>query len=142
LDPGAAVSPGAGRTPWGRILPDGTLSLYAALNTRTGEILGETVPRHTSAAFGDFLDDIVATQSRRREVRVIVDHLAAHKTKGVTAFLEAHPRVHLHFTPTYSSGPNQVELWFCEDRARSPCAGHLYVDPGPRAEDPSIHHAP
>ena len=43
---------------------------------------------------------------------MIVDNLSAHKTKAVPAFLEAHPRVHLHFTPTYSSWLNQVELWF------------------------------
>ena len=70
------------------------------------------MPRHTSAAFVDFLGDIVATQPRRREIHVIVDNLSAHKTKAVTAFLEAHARVHLHFTPTYASWLNQVELWF------------------------------
>jgi transposase len=43
---------------------------------------------------------------------VIVDNLSAHKTKGVQAFLDAHPRVQLHFTPTYASWLNQVELWF------------------------------
>ena len=64
----------------------GTLSLYAALNTRTGEIIGQTVPRHTSAAFVEFLSDIVATQPRRREIHVIVDNLSAHKTKGVRRF--------------------------------------------------------
>ena len=90
----------------------GTLSLYAALNTRTGEILGQTVPRHTSQAFVEFLDDISSSQPRRRDIHVIVDNLSAHKTKTVAAFLEAHPRVHLHFTPTYSSWLNQVELWF------------------------------
>ena len=92
----------------------GTLSLYAALNTRTGEIIGQTVPRHTSAAFVDFLEDILATQSPRREIHVIVDKLSAHKAKKVHAFLEAHPRVQLHFTPTYSSWLNQVELWFAK----------------------------
>jgi hypothetical protein len=45
---------------------------------------------------------------------VIVDNLSAHKTKRVEAFLGAHPRVHLHFTPTYSSWLNQVELWFAK----------------------------
>ena len=89
----------------------GTLSLYAALNTTTGEIIGQTVPRHTSAAFVEFLRDIVATH-RRREIHVIVDNLSAHKTKAVQAFLDTHPRVHLHFTPTYASWLNQVELWF------------------------------
>jgi transposase len=60
----------------------------------------------------DFLTDIEATQPRRREIHVIADDLSAHETHGVTAFLEAHPRVHLHFTPTYASWLNQVELWF------------------------------
>ena len=90
----------------------GTLSLYAALNTKTGEIIGQTVPRHTSAAFVDFLRDVLATQPPRRDIHVIVDNLSAHKTKRVQAFLDAHPRVHLHFTPTYASWLNQVELWF------------------------------
>ena len=47
-------------------------------------------------------------------MHVIVDNHSAHKTKGVTAFLVAHPRVHLHFTPTYSLWLNQVELWFAK----------------------------
>ena len=91
----------------------GTLSLYAALNVRTGESSADR-PRHTSDAFVDFLTDIVDTQSRRREIHVIVDNLSAHKTKKVEAFLQAHPQVHLHFTPTYSSWLNQVELWFAK----------------------------
>jgi transposase len=77
----------------------------------TGTIVGQTVPRHTSEAFVTFLSDLVATQSPRREIHVIVDNLSAHKTKGVQAFLDAHPRVHLHFTPTYSSWLNQVPAW-------------------------------
>ena len=90
----------------------GTFSLYAALNTRTGEIVGQTVPRHTSQAFVEFLTDVVASQSRRKQIHVIVDNLSVHKTKTVDAFLADHPRVHLHFTPTYSSWLNQVEHWF------------------------------
>jgi transposase len=61
-----------------------------------------------------FLQSIVDTQPRRREIHVIVDNLSAHKTKRVQALLEAHPRVQLHFTPTYSSWLNQVELWFAK----------------------------
>jgi transposase len=112
LDPVLPLSPGRAERHGFEYYRHGTLSLYAALNTRTGEILGQTVPRHTSAAFIDFLGDIVATQPRRREIHVIVDNLSAHKTKAVHAFLEAHPHVHLHFTPTYASWLNQVELWF------------------------------
>ena len=88
--------------------------MYAALNTQPGEIVGQTVPHHTSAAFVEFLNDILATQPRRRDIHVIVDNLSAHKTKGVHGFLTAHPRVHLHFVPTYASWLNQVELWFAK----------------------------
>ena len=112
LDPVLPLSPGRAERHGFEYFRHGTLSLYAALNTRTGEIIGQTVPRHTSAAFIDFLRDLVATQPRRRELHVIVDNLSAHKTKTVRAFLEAHPQVHLHFTPTYASWLNQVELWF------------------------------
>ena len=86
--------------------------MFAALNTQSGEVLGQTVPRHTSAAFVDFLRDIVASQPKRRDIHVIADNLSTHKTQAVRTFLLAHPNVRLHFTPTYSSWLNQVELWF------------------------------
>ena len=92
----------------------GTLSLYAAFNTQTGEVLGKTAQRHTSAEFVAFLADILAHQPKRRETHVICDNLSAHKTKGVDAFLAEHRNVHLHYTPTYSSWLNQVELWFAK----------------------------
>lgn len=113
-DPVLPLSPGRAERHGFEYYRHGTLSLYAALNTSTGEIIGQTVPHHTSEAFVDFLGDIMATQSPRREIHVIVDNLSAHKAKKVQAFLEAHPRVHLHFTPTYSSWLNQVELWFAK----------------------------
>lgn len=114
LDPVLPLSPGRAERHGFEYYRHGTLSLYAALNTTTGEVIGQTVPRHTSAAFVDFLTELVATQPRSREIHVIVDNLSAHKTKGVDAFLDAHPRVRLHFTPTYSSWLNQVELWFAK----------------------------
>ena len=114
LDPVLPLSPGRAERHGFEYYRHGTLSLYAALNTKTGEIVGQTVPRHTSEAFIDFLQGIVDTQSRRQEIHVIVDNLSAHKTKRVQAFLDAHPRVQLHFTPTYSSWLNQVELWFAK----------------------------
>src|SRR5262249_47200132 len=112
LDPVLPLSPGRIERHGFDYFRHGTLSLYAALNTKTGEIIGQTVPRHTGAALLEFLRGVVGAQAARREVHVIVDNLAAHKTKQVQAFLEAHPRVHLHFTPTYASWLNQVELWF------------------------------
>jgi len=92
----------------------GTLSLYAALNTRTGEIIGQTDLRHTSDAFVDFFGDVVTTRPCRREIHVIVESLLAHKTKKTPAFRHAHPRVQLYFTTTYSGWLNQIELWFAD----------------------------
>jgi len=92
----------------------GTLSLYAAFNTKTGEVLGKTAARHTSAEFVAFLTDIVAHQPRGKEIHVIADNLSAHKTKQAAQFLSEHPKVHMHFTATYSSWLNQVELWFAK----------------------------
>jgi transposase len=81
----------------------GTPSLFAALNTKTGEVLGQIVPRQTSAAFVAFLGDIVASQPHQREIHVILDNLSTHKTRAVATFLAARPHLHLHFTPTYAS---------------------------------------
>jgi transposase len=114
LDPVLPLSPGRAERHGFEYYRHGTLSLYAAFNTRTGEVLGKTAERHTSAAFVAFLADLVAHQPKRRELHVILDNLSAHKTKHVAAFLAEHPYVHLHFTPTYASWLNQVELWFAK----------------------------
>jgi transposase len=87
----------------------GTLSLYAALDVKTGKVHGKTAARHTSEEFVGFLDEVVALCPPLQEIHVIADNLSAHKTAKVRAFLDAHPRVRLHFTPTYSSWLNQVE---------------------------------
>lgn len=111
-DPVLPLSPGRLERHGFEYYRHGTLSLYAAFNTKTGEVLGRTTARHTSAEFVAFLADIVVNQPRGKEIHVIVDNLSTHKTEQVAMFLEAHPNVHLHFTPTYSSWLNQVELWF------------------------------
>jgi len=112
LDPVLPFSPGRIERHGFEYYRHGTLSLYAALNTQTGEVLGKTAPRHTSAEFVAFLADLVAHQPSTREIHVIVDNLSAHKTQRVRDFLAEHGNVRLHYTPTYSSWLNQVELWF------------------------------
>lgn len=114
LDPVLPLSPGRAERHGFEYYRHGTLSLYAALNTRTGEVVGQTAARHTSDDFLTFLTHVVDTQPRRREIHIILDNLATHKTQKVRTFLAHHPRVHLHFTPTYSSWLNQVELWFAK----------------------------
>jgi len=112
LDPVLPLSPGRAERHGFEYYRHGTLSLYAALNTRDGQVLGRTVDRHTSIEFVGFLHQVVASQPSGCEIHVILDNLSAHKSAVVQDFLTLNPQVYLHFTPTYSSWLNQVELWF------------------------------
>lgn len=111
-DPVLPLSPGRAERHGFEYVRRGTLSLYAALNTRTGQVIGQTAPRHTTEEFVAFLGAVVAEQPPDQEIHIILDNLSTHKTKRVREFLAHHPNVHLHFTPTYSSWLNQIELWF------------------------------
>jgi transposase len=113
-DPALPLSPGRAERHGFEYFRHGTLSLYAAFNTKTGEVLGKTAQRHTSAEFVAFLTGIMVNQPKGIQIHVIADNLSAHKTKRVDEFLVQHRSVHLHFTPTYSSRLNQVELWFAK----------------------------
>ena len=111
LDRVLPLSPGAERHGF-EYYRHGTLSLFAALNTRTGTVLGQTAPRHTTEEFVAFVAQLVALEPEGREIHIVLDNLASHKTQRVQQFLAEHPNFHLHFTPTYSSWLNQVENWF------------------------------
>ena len=106
-DPVLPLSPGRADRHGFEYYRHGTLALFAAFNTKTGEVIGKTAARHTSEQFVAFLTDIVAHQPTGQEIHVIADNLSAHKTKRVEALSE-HPAVQL-LTPTYSSWLNQVE---------------------------------
>lgn len=90
----------------------GTASLYAAFNTATGEVIGRVTERHRAAEFLDFLRQIDQAVPRRLALHVILDNSSTHKTAEVKAWLAAHPRFTLHFTPTSASWLNAVEGWF------------------------------
>jgi transposase len=112
LDPVLPLSPGRAERHGFEYYRHGTLSLYAALNTRSGEVIGKTADHHTSQEFVSFLRELVDSQPPTKAIHIIADNLSAHKTKTVQEFLEENPRVAIHYTPTYSSWLNQVELWF------------------------------
>jgi transposase len=112
LDRRLPLSPGRAEKHGFEYYRHGTLSLYAALNPQTGEVIGQTAARHTSEEFVAFLEEVVATEPADREVHVILDNFSTHKTDLVKQFLGQHANVRLHFTPTYSSWLNQVESWF------------------------------
>jgi len=114
LVPVLPLSPGRAERHGFEYYRHGTLSLYAALDVKTGKIEGKTTRRHTSADFIEFLTDIVDRTRWAKEIHIVLDNLSAHKTPAVQEFLQQHPTVHFHFTPTYSSWLNQVELWFAK----------------------------
>ena len=114
LIPVLPLSPGRAERHGFEYYRHGTLSLYAALEVKTGKVAGKTTRRHTSADFIEFLTDIVGKTRWAKEIHIVLDNLSAHKTQAVQTFLQQNPRVRFHFTPTYSWWLNQVELWFAK----------------------------
>lgn len=96
----------------------GTIDLFAALDVATGSVISSLAPRHRAVEFRDFLDLIDRQVDPAAQVHLICDNLATHKAPVIHAWLLAHPRFHLHFTPTYSSWLNEVERWFAELQRR------------------------
>jgi transposase len=90
----------------------GTTSLFAALNVKTGKVIGECHRRHRAKEFRKFLDTIDAAVPAALGVHVILDNYGTHKTPLIHRWLLRHPRFHVHFTPTGTSWINLVERWF------------------------------
>lgn len=92
----------------------GTTTLFAALDTATGKVIGQCHPRHRQDEFIKFLNLIDTKVSPELDVHLIVDNYATHKTERVRKWLLKHPRYHIHFTPTSASWLNVVERFFAE----------------------------
>jgi len=90
----------------------GTTSLFAALNVATGDVMGKGFQRHRAKEFKRFLQLIDAQVPPDYAVHFLLDNYATHKTPAIRRWLAAHPRFHLHFTPTRGCWLNQVERWF------------------------------
>jgi transposase len=92
----------------------GTTTLFAALDVRSGLVIGECQPRHRAKEFIRFLKVIDRIVHKHFDLHLIVDNYGTHKTPEVKAWLAKHPRFHLHFTPTSASWLNLVERFFAE----------------------------
>ena len=90
---------------------NGTVSLIAALSVHSGEVLANTMESNNSENFLKFLKKIDRTY-RGKKIHIIVDNLSVHKNKEVKKWLEGKRKFQVHYTPTYSSWLNQVEIWF------------------------------
>jgi transposase len=90
----------------------GTTTLFAALDAKTGKVIGECHQRHRAIEYKKFLVTIDAQVPAHLDVHLIVDNYATHKTANIKRWLLRHPRFHVHFTPTSASWLNLVERWF------------------------------
>jgi putative transposase len=90
----------------------GTTTLFAALDTAKGKVLTQCRRRHRHQEYLGFLREIEKNVPETLHVHLIVDNYATHKHPRVKRWLVARPRFHVHFTPTYASWLNQVEIWF------------------------------
>lgn len=97
---------------------NGTTTLFAALDTLTGAVIERCLPRHRHEEFIEFLNEIDRCVPGKLAIHLIMDNYATHKHATVKAWLEVHPRYHVHFTPTSSSWLNAVERFFAEITAR------------------------
>ena len=89
-----------------------TTTLFAALDVARGQIISRCKPGHRHPGFIAFLRQIDANTPPGLARPVSVDNSATHKHPKVKLWLARRPRFHFHFTPTYPSWLNQVEIFF------------------------------
>lgn len=90
----------------------GTTTLFAALNTATGSVIGKCYNQHRHQEFINFLNLINRNVSKEKNIHIITDNYSTHKHEKVKKWFKRHKRFHIHFTPTSASWMNQVETWF------------------------------
>lgn len=98
---------------------NGTMSLYAAFDILTGEVMGRVTKRHRAKEFLDFLRQIDRSTPKHLDLHIILDNSSTHKTAEVKKWLAEHARITMHFTPTSASWLNAVESWFSQLERRA-----------------------
>ena len=116
--PGLPLKKGRAQTMTHDYKRHGTTTLFAALDVKSGKVIGDCMPRHRAKEFLKFLRQIDKALPARRDVHLVLDNYATHKTPEVKAWLDKHPRFRLHFTPTSASWLNLVERFFAEITSR------------------------
>jgi len=90
----------------------GTTTVFAALDIASGQVLARCTRRHRHQEFLQFLRAIDANVPHDLDIHLVIDNYATHKHAKVRRWLSVRPRYHVHYTPTYASWLNQVEIWF------------------------------
>ena len=110
--PGLPLKKGRCSTMTHDYVRNGTTSLFAAMNTATGKIIGKCMSKHRHQEWLDFLKLLAGSTDPDKEVHVICDNYATHKHPKVKAWQKRNPRFIFHFTPTSASWLNMVERFF------------------------------
>jgi transposase len=93
---------------------NGTTTLFAALETLEGKVIGQCYQRHRHQEFLRFLNRIDESVDSGLQIHLVLDNYGTHKHPAVKKWLAVRSRYHVHFTPTSSSWLNQIERWFAE----------------------------
>jgi transposase len=110
--PSLPIRPGRAGTMTHDYKRNGTTTLFAALNVLTGVVIGQCLAKHRNTEFLKFLRTVDRQVPKGLQIHMILDNYGTHGHDNVRAWLEKHPRFHLHFIPTSSSWLNMVERWF------------------------------
>ena len=90
----------------------GTTTLFAALNTLDGSMIGSCMPKHRHREWIRFLNQIKRAAPKQKQIHIVCDNYATHKHRKVVDWLNRNRRFHVHFTPTSASWLNMVERFF------------------------------
>ena len=110
--PGLPLKKGRAATMTHDYKRNGTTTLFAALNVLDGQVIAQCQQRHRHTEWLQFLRQIDRETPKDKDLHLVCDNYATHKHPSVKAWLEKHPRFHLHFTPTSASWLNMVERFF------------------------------
>ncbi|HEX4791902.1 MAG TPA: IS630 family transposase [Actinospica sp.] len=110
--PGRPTAPGHDARQEFEYVRHGTVSIIAAMDIDTGQVLTEPIARNDSATFIAFLTALDASIDSDKEIHVVLDNGSSHTAKVTKAWFQAHPRWHVYWTPPHASWLNMVEIWF------------------------------
>lgn len=106
------VAPGQAARQEFEYIRHGTVSILAAMDIDTGQVLIEPIARNDSATFAAFLDTLDAAIDPEQEIHLVLDNGSSHTAKHTKAWFRAHPRWHAHWIPPHASWLNMIEIWF------------------------------
>ena len=110
--PGRPATPGRPARQEFEYVRHGTVSIVAALDVQTGQVVTKPIHRNDSATFQQFLTMLDTVIDPARQIHVVLDNGSSHVAKATRAWLAVHPRWHVHWTPVHASWLNQIELYF------------------------------